>query len=141
MFSTPGRQHSNSCSWRRESETPYSKQYPWNCAWLTSSVICTKADQELIFSTCNGVNGRGNSLSKDEFLVQKSGQEFVIGRLLHDKLCTVIATEYAQVSTVNCAPSLAVWHRWLGHLNYTYMKQLVKKEMIDGMNYDADNQP
>ena len=23
----PGRQHSNSCTWRRESQTPYSKQY------------------------------------------------------------------------------------------------------------------
>ena len=46
----PGRQHSNSCTWRRKSQTPNSKQNPWNCPWLASSVVCTKTDQELILS-------------------------------------------------------------------------------------------
>ena len=45
----PGRQHSNSCTWRRKSQTPNSKQNPWNCPWLASSVVCTKTDQELTF--------------------------------------------------------------------------------------------
>ena len=45
MFSTKnqeilrGRQHINPCTWRRESEIPYSKQYSWNCPRLTSSVV------------------------------------------------------------------------------------------------------
>ena len=73
-------------------------------------------------------------------LVRKNGQEFVIGSLLRDKLYTVNSTEYAQVSTADSASSLAVWHRRLGHLNYTYMNQLMKKEMVDGMSYDADTQ-
>ena len=33
-----------------------------------------------------------------------------------------------------------VWHRRLGHLNYTYMNQLMEKEMVDGMNHDSGTQ-
>ena len=35
---------------------------------------------------------------------------------------------------------LTVRHRRLGHLNYTYMNQLMKKEMAHGMNYDTGTQ-
>ena len=61
---------------------------------------------------------------------------------MRDKLYTVNTIEYAQVSTATCnnASSLAVWHCRLGHLNYTYVNQLKNKEMVDGMNYDADTQ-
>ena len=33
-----------------------------------------------------------------------------------------------------------VWHRRLGHINYTYMNQLAKKEMVDGINRDIQTQ-
>ena len=71
---------------------------------------------------------------KDKCLVLKDGKELIIGCLLRDKLYSVNTIEYAQVSTADSVPSLAVWHRRLGHLNYTYMNQLMKKEMVDGMN-------
>ena len=74
---------------------------------------------------------------KDKCLVRKNGQEFFIGSLLHDKLYIVNSNEYTQVSTANSAPLLPVWHRRLGHLNYAYNNQLVKKEMVDGMNCDS----
>ena len=45
------------------------------------------------------------------------------------------------MSTTDSGPSLALWHCRLGHLNYTYVNQLVKKEMVDGMNCDPDSQP
>ena len=78
---------------------------------------------------------------KDKCLVRKNSQEFVTGSLLRDKLYVVNSAEYAQVSTANSAPSPAVWHLRLGHLNYTYMNQLMKKEMVDGLNYDVDTHP
>ena len=62
---------------------------------------------------------------------------FVIG-LVQDKLYTVNAIECAQASTIDSAPSLAVWHHRLGHLNNNYINQLTKKEMVDGMNCDSD---
>ena len=77
---------------------------------------------------------------KDKCLVRKNSQEFVIGSLLRDKLYIVNSAEYAQVSTANNAPPPALWHLRLGHLNYTYMNQLMKKEMVDGLNYDVDTQ-
>ena len=77
---------------------------------------------------------------KDKCLVLKDGKELVIGCLLHDKLYSDNTIEYAQVSTANRTASPEVWHRRLGHLNYTYMNQLMKKEMVDGMNYDSGTQ-
>ena len=71
---------------------------------------------------------------KDKCLVRKNSQEFVIGSLLRDKLYIVNSAEYAQVSTANSAPSPAVWHLRLGHLNYTYMNQLIH------ISHDADTQ-
>ena len=61
---------------------------------------------------------------KDKCLVRKNSQEFVIGSLLRDKLYIVNSTEYAQVSTANSAPSHAIWHLRLGHLNYTYYESV-----------------
>ena len=55
-------------------------------------------------------------------------------------LYVVNSAEYAQVSAANSALSPAVWHLRLGHLNYTYMNQLMKKEMVDDLNYDVDTQ-
>ena len=77
---------------------------------------------------------------KDKCLVRKNSQEFVIGSLLGDMLYMVNSVEYAQLSTANSAPLPAVWHLRLGHLNYTYMNQLMKKEMVDSLNYDVDTQ-
>ena len=74
---------------------------------------------------------------KDKCLVLKNGKEFVIGCLPDDKLYTVNTVEYAQVLTTDNGPSLEVWHNRLGHLNYNYMNQLMKKEMVDGMNCDS----
>ena len=54
--------------------------------------------------------------------------------------CTLSIPEYAHISTDDNAPSLAVWHRRLGHLNYTYMNQVMKKELVDGMNYASCTQ-
>lgn len=65
---------------------------------------------------------------KDKCLILKDGKEFVIGCLLHDKLYSVNTKEYAQVSVADSTASPAVWHCRLGHLNYTYMNQLMKKE-------------
>ena len=65
-------------------------------------------------------------------LILKDGKEFIIGCLLQDKLHSVNTIEYAQVSTADRTASPAVWHHRLGHLNYTYMNQLIKKEMVDG---------
>ena len=39
------------------------------------------------------------------------------------------------------ARSLKVWHCRLGHLNHTYVNQLVKKKMVDGQNCDVETQP
>ena len=71
---------------------------------------------------------------KDKCLILKNSKEFVIRHLLSDKLYTVNTIEYAQVSKTDSARSLEVWHCRLGHLNYTYVNQLVKKEMVDGLN-------
>ena len=78
---------------------------------------------------------------KDKCLILKNSKEFVIGHLLSDKLYTVNTIEYAQVSKTDSARSLEVWHCRLGHLNYTYVNQLVKKEMVDGLNCDGETQP
>ena len=77
---------------------------------------------------------------KYKCVVLKDDKEFVIGCLLHHKLYSVNTAEYAQVSTADSKASPEIWHRRLGHLNYTYMNQLIKKEMVDGLNYDSGTQ-
>ena len=47
---------------------------------------------------------------------------------------------FDQVSASDSTASPEVWHRRFGHLNYTYMNQLKKKKMVDGMNYDSGTQ-
>ena len=84
--------------------------------------------------------GAETRFDKGKCLILKDGKEFVIGCLLHDKQYSVNTTEYAQASAADSTASLAVWHRRLGHLNCTYMNQLIKKEMVDGRNYDSGTQ-
>ena len=82
---------------------------------------------------------------KDKFLILKDSKEFVICHLLSDKLYKVNTIEFVQVSKTDSARSIEVWHCRLGHLYYTYVNQyvnqLVKKEMVDGLNCDVETQP
>lgn len=79
--------------------------------------------------------------NQDTCVVLKDGKEFIIGNLINNKLYTVNTNEFAQVSTTSTAPTLEDWHCRLGHLNYNYVNQLLTKEMVDGMSYDADSKP
>ena len=79
--------------------------------------------------------------NRDECVVLKGKKEFVIGSLIDNKLYTVNVAESAQITTTSTSPSLEVWHCRFGHLNYNYVNQLVKKEMVDGMSYDTDSEP
>ena len=99
-----------------------------------------KLTKNLLSVPAMALMGAEIRFDKDKCLVLKDGKEFVIGCLLHDKLYSDNTIEYAQVSTANRTASPEVWHRRLGHLNYTYMNQLMKKEMVDGMNYDSGTQ-
>ena len=107
---------------------------------LHQVLFVQKLTKNLLSVPAMALMGAEINFDKDKCLVRKNGQESVIGSLLGDKLYIVNSTDYAQVSTANSAASLAVWHRRLGHLNYTYMNQLMKKVMVDGLNYDADTQ-
>ena len=101
---------------------------------LHKVLFVPKLTKNLLSVPAMALMGAEIRFDKDKCLVLKDGKELIIGCLLHDKLYSVNTIEYAQVSTADSAPSLAVWHRRLGHLNYTYMNQLMKKEMVDGMN-------
>ena len=136
----PGRQHSNSCTWRRKSQTPNSNSTREIVLDAHQVLFVPKLTKNLLSVPAMALMGEEIYFDKDKCLVQKNSQEFVIGSLLHDKLYIVDSAEYAQVSTANSAPSPALWHLRLGHLTYTYMNQLTKKEMADGLNYDVDTQ-
>ena len=102
---------------------------------LHEVLFVPKLTKNLLSVPAMALMGAEIRFDKDKCLVLKDGKEFVIGCLLHDKLYSVNTIEYAQVSTADSTASPAVWHRRLGHLNYTYMNQLIKKEMVDGMKY------
>ena len=104
---------------------------------LHQVVFVPKLTKKLLSLPSRVLMGAEIHFDNDKCLLRKNGQDFVIGRLL---LYAVNSTKYAKVSTVNSAQSLADWHSRLGHLNYTYMNQLMKREMVDGVNYDASTQ-
>ena len=107
---------------------------------LLKVLFVPKLTKNLLSVPAMALMGAEIRFDKDKCLVLKDGKEFVIGCLLHDKLYSVNTKEYAQVSIADSTASPAVWHCRLGHLNYTYMNQLMKKEMVDGMNYASGTQ-
>ena len=107
---------------------------------LLKVLFVPKLTKNLLSVPAMALMGAEIRFDKDKCLVLKDGKEFVIGCLLHDKLYSVNTKEYAQVSVADSTASPAVWHCRLGHLNYTYMNQLMKKEMGDGMNYASGTQ-
>ena len=107
---------------------------------LHKGLFVPKLTKNLLSVPAMALMGAEICFDKDKCLVLKDGKEFVIGCLLHDKLYSVNTIEYAQVSTADSTASPAVWHRRLGHLNYTNMNQLIKKEMVDGMKYASGTQ-
>ena len=107
---------------------------------LHQVLFIPKLTKNLLSVPAMALIGAEIQFHKDQCLVRKNGQEFYIESLLRDKLNIVNPTKFPQVSRENSASSLAVWHCRLGHLNYAYINQLVKKEMIDGMNCDSDTQ-
>ena len=100
-----------------------------------------KLTKNLLSVLAMALMGAEIHFDKDKCLILKDSKEFVIGHLLSDKLYTVNTIEYAQVSKTNSAQSLEVWHCRLGHLNYTYVNQLVKKEMVEGLKCEIETQP
>ena len=107
---------------------------------LHKVLFVAKLTKNLLSVPAMALMGAEIRFDKDKCLVLKDGNEFVIGCLLHDKLYSVNSNEYAQVSASDSTASPEVWHRRLGHLNYTYINQLMKKEMVDGMSYDSGTQ-
>ena len=77
--------------------------------------------------------------NRNECVVLKGGKEFVIGNLIDNKLYTVNTSESAQITTTSNTPSPEIWHCRFGHLNYTYIDQLVKRKMVNGMLFDEDS--
>ena len=107
---------------------------------LLKVLFVPKLTKNLLSVPVMALMGAEIRFDKDKCLILKDGKEFVIGCLLHDKLYSVNTKEYAQVSIADSTASPAVWHFRLGHLNYTYMNQLMKKEMVNGMNYASGTQ-
>ena len=110
---------------------------------LHKVLFVPKLTENLLSVPAMALMGAEIRFDKDKCLILKNSKEFVIGHLLSDmyKLYTVNTIEYAQVSKTDSARSLKVWHCRLGHLNFTYVNQLVKKEMVDGLNCDVETQP
>ena len=108
---------------------------------LHKVLFVPKLTKNLLSVPAMALMGAEIRFDKDKCLILKDSKEFVIGHLLSDKLYTVNTIEYAQVSKTDSAQSLEVWHCRLGHLNYTYVNQLVKKEMVDGLKCEIETQP
>ena len=112
------RHHSDSCSRWREGETSNWKQFSWCCSRITQSVACTKVKQEPTFSTCNGIDGSRNSEWDLSLVI------YYLTSSTHS-----IPSSMLKFQT-DSARSLKVWHCRLGHLNHTYVNQLVKKKWL-----------
>eukprot|EP00794_Sanderia_malayensis_P008305 gene8305-9189_t len=77
--------------------------------------------------------------SKGNCIVKKNGKEYVIGNLAGSKLYKMnTISEYAHVWTESCKPSKKLWHCRFGHVNYNYIDQMKRKEMVHGMDLEAD---
>ncbi|KAK3749555.1 hypothetical protein QZH41_007287 [Actinostola sp. cb2023] len=99
-----------------------------------------KLTKNLLSVPAMALMGAEIRFDRRDCVVVKNDKEYVIGSLMDNKLYTVNTVEYAQAATAPPEPSLAVWHCRLGHLNYDYINQLTKKEMVHGMNYNATTQ-
>ena len=73
-------------------------------------------------------------------IVKKNGTEYVIGDLVDSKLHKMNAIpEYANVSIEPCKPSEEIWLCRFGHVNYNYIDQMKRKEMVHGMDLETNN--
>ena len=69
-------------------------------------------------------------------VISKDGREITIGHLVDNKLYLVNTDEEAQIASAT-SPSLEQWHCRFGHLNHTYIDQLIKDKLVEGMNCSA----
>ena len=77
----------------------------------------------------------------EKCIIVKGETKFVIGRMMaNDKLYRVSPfTNVSQFVCLSYVPTLQtsqLWHLRFGHLNMKYIEQLVKKNLVDGMNCD-----
>ena len=68
-----------------------------------------------------------------ESVISKDGKEITIGNLVDNKLYMVNRGEEVHIASAT-SPSLEQWHCRFGHLNHTYMDQLIKDKLVEGMN-------
>ena len=66
-------------------------------------------------------------------VISKDGREITIGRLVDNKLYMVNTDEEAHIASTQSL-SLEQWHCRFGHLNHTYIDQLIKDNLVEGMN-------
>ena len=64
-------------------------------------------------------------------LVSKNNKDYVIGELTDGMLHTVKDPEYSQ-SSIDTSPQIC--HQRLGPLNHGYIKKMMKKNMVKGMD-------
>ena len=69
-------------------------------------------------------------------VISKDGREITIGHLVDNKLYMVNTDEEAHIASAT-SPSLEQWHCRFGHLNHTYIDQLIKDKLVKGMNCSA----
>ena len=67
----------------------------------------------------------------NDCIVSKNNKNFVISELTDGMLNTVKDPEYSQSSIDT---SSQICHQRLGHLNHDYIKQMMKKNMVKGMD-------
>eukprot|EP00794_Sanderia_malayensis_P002320 gene2320-2672_t len=93
---------------------------------LLSVLAMTLLGAEVIFNKRNGI-------------VKKNGKEYMIGNLAGSKLYKMNAiSEYTHVSTESCKPSKELLHCRFGHVNYNYIDQMKRKELVHGMDLEAN---
>ena len=79
-------------------------------------------------------NGGVVKFDEQRCIVSREGKNITIGNIVDGKLYRVNTSEFANVAN-SSTPDLGVWHCRFGHLNHDYVKQLAKKQLVDGMKY------
>ena len=68
-----------------------------------------------------------------KYVISKDGREITTGRQVHNMLYMVNTDEEAHIASAK-SPPLEQWHCRFDHLNHTYIDQLIKHKLVEGMS-------
>ena len=111
----------------------YDESYPITLT-LENVLYVPKLRKNLLSVAAIAKKGAEVKFDNKTCTVIKDKRTLVIGHIVDDRLYRVNTVDFVNVATSK-EPDLRSWHCRFGHLNHSYIDQMIKKNMVEGLKH------